>query len=39
MLRLYAWRMSTLVEAGQQVDEQLVTARNTLIEQTLAMYR
>jgi predicted HD superfamily hydrolase involved in NAD metabolism len=39
VLRLYAWRMSTLVEAGQRVDEQLVTARNTLIEQTLAMYR
>jgi predicted HD superfamily hydrolase involved in NAD metabolism len=39
MLRLYAWRMSTLVESGQRVDEQLVTARNTLIEQTLAMYR
>jgi predicted HD superfamily hydrolase involved in NAD metabolism len=39
VLRLYAWRMSTLVEAGERVDEQLVTARNSLIEQTLAMYR
>jgi predicted HD superfamily hydrolase involved in NAD metabolism len=39
VLKLYAWRMSTLVEAGQRVDEQLVTARNSLIEQTLAMYR
>jgi predicted HD superfamily hydrolase involved in NAD metabolism len=39
VLRLYAWRMNTLVESGKRVDEQLVTARNTLIEQTLAMYR
>lgn len=39
VLRLYAWRMSTLVETGQRVDERLVAARNSLIERTLATER
>jgi predicted HD superfamily hydrolase involved in NAD metabolism len=36
VLQLYAWRMGQLVESGRPVDERLVSARNQLIEQTLA---
>jgi predicted HD superfamily hydrolase involved in NAD metabolism len=39
VLRLYGWRVSALVDAGQPVHEQLVSARNSLIERTLAMHR
>ncbi len=39
VLRLYAWRMSSLVATGQPMHQQLVSARNSLIEQTLAMQR
>jgi predicted HD superfamily hydrolase involved in NAD metabolism len=39
ILKLYAWRMSSLAQANQQVAEEFVTSRNALIEQTLAMYR
>ncbi len=39
VLRLAGWRLSTLVASGQPVHEQLVSARNALIEQTLAMQR
>ncbi len=39
VLRLYGWRVSALIADGQPVHEQLVSARNSLIEQTLAMHR
>jgi predicted HD superfamily hydrolase involved in NAD metabolism len=32
ILQLYAWRVSELVDTGRQVHEQLVTARNVLLE-------
>jgi len=39
VLRLYAWRMDTLVASGRPVDERLVTARNRLIDRALAARR
>jgi predicted HD superfamily hydrolase involved in NAD metabolism len=39
VLRLYGWRVNALVDSGQPVHERLVAARNSLIEQTLAMQR
>lgn len=39
VLQLYAWRMGQLVANERPVDERLVSARNRLIEQTLASRR
>jgi predicted HD superfamily hydrolase involved in NAD metabolism len=39
ILRLYAWRMDELVAGGRPVDEHLVSARNDLIDRTLAAGR
>jgi predicted HD superfamily hydrolase involved in NAD metabolism len=39
ILRLYAWRIDELVASGRPVDEHLVTARNELIDRTLAASR
>ncbi len=39
VLRLAGWRLTALVASGQPVHQQLVSARNSLIEQTLAMHR
>jgi len=39
MLKLYAWRIDELVAAGRPIDENLVRARNQLIERTLAARR
>ena len=39
VLQLYAWRMSQLVAGGGPVDQNLVAARNRLIDQTLAAQR
>jgi predicted HD superfamily hydrolase involved in NAD metabolism len=37
IMRLYAWRMTELVRTGSRVDDRLTTARNRLIDQTMAM--
>jgi predicted HD superfamily hydrolase involved in NAD metabolism len=34
MLKLYAWRISDLVDAGRPVHDRLITARNMLLENT-----
>jgi predicted HD superfamily hydrolase involved in NAD metabolism len=39
ILRLYAWRMDDLVANGRPVDQQLVAARNDLIDRSLAARR
>ncbi len=39
ILRLYAWRMGSLVSAEQPVDHRLVDARNRLIDHSLASRR
>lgn len=39
ILRLYAWRMGDLVANGRPVDDRLVSARNRLIDQSLAARR
>jgi predicted HD superfamily hydrolase involved in NAD metabolism len=39
MLRLYAWRMDQLVEAGKPVDDKLVAARNRLIDRMFVRWR
>jgi predicted HD superfamily hydrolase involved in NAD metabolism len=39
VLRLYAWRMDGLLASQRPISEELVVARNRLIDQTLAAYR
>jgi predicted HD superfamily hydrolase involved in NAD metabolism len=39
VLRLYAWRMDELLANQRPISEELVSARNRLIDQTLASYR